>query len=525
MIEIELNNIKKNYGLKNILNGVSFEIKTGEKVSLIGSNGAGKSTILKIICGIETQDSGNVNIRKGSTIGMLNQIYEDEKEDLIVADFLKRSFEEITKIENKMKKLEQEMSTISDNEELQRIINKYGKIQEKYIVLGGYEIEEKYNKICSGFKFNEVFLRKKYNLLSGGEKTIVNLATILLKNPDILLLDEPTNHLDIQTLEWLEEFLKSYSGTVLMISHDRYFLDEVTTKTILLEEGKQKIYLGNYTYFLEEDERRTLAEFEVYKSQQKQIAKMKESIKTLRKFGEIAKNEMFYKRAKSIEKRLEKMQVIDKVTLEKRKINLDIKMNNRSGNDVLRVKRLSKKYGDNIIFEDLNFEIFNKEKVCIVGKNGAGKSTLLKIILGQEKDYEGQIEIGSNVKIGYIPQEIKFENEEETIFESFMKIYVGNETDARRFLAKFMFYGEEVFKKLSKLSGGEKVRLKLAQLITKDVNFLLLDEPTNHLDISTREVLENTLQEYDGTILFVSHDRYFINKISNRKIEIKKATL
>ena len=310
-----------------------------------------------------------------------------------------------------------------------------------------------------------------------------------------------------------------------MISHDRYFLDEVTTKTILLEEGKQKIYLGNYTYFLEEDERRTLAEFEVYKSQQKQIAKMKESIKTLRKFGEIAKNEMFYKRAKSIEKRLEKMQVIDKVTLEKRKINLDIKMNNRSGNDVLRVKRLSKKYGDNIIFEDLNFEIFNKEKVCIVGKNGAGKSTLLKIILGQEKDYEGQIEIGSNVKIGYIPQEIKFENEEETIFESFMKIYVGNETDARRFLAKFMFYGEEVFKKLSKLSGGEKVRLKLAQLITKDVNFLLLDEPTNHLDISTREVLENTLQEYDGTILFVSHDRYFINKISNRKIEIKKATL
>lgn len=313
MIEIELNNIKKNYGLKNILNGLSFQIKTGERVSLIGINGCGKTTALNIINRTEDTDSGSVNIRKGASIGYLKQIYCKEKNDVSVDMFLKKSFEKYFEIEEEMQVLEKKMENVSSEDELNRVIKKYGNLQEKYIAMNGYNLTEKYNKICSGFKFSKEFLTKNYNNLSGGQKTIVNLAAILLKEPEILLLDEPTNYLDIEAMEWLEKFLINYNGTIVVVSHDRYFLDEVTTKTILIENGKEKIYFGNYSYFLKEDERRTLAEFEIYKNQQKQIEKMKESIKSLRRFGELAGNEMFFKRAKSIEKRLKKMQLVDKV--------------------------------------------------------------------------------------------------------------------------------------------------------------------------------------------------------------------
>ncbi len=520
MIELELNNIKKNYGLKNILDEMSFEVKTGERVGIIGANGSGKSTILKIIKGEENSNAGTVNIRKMATIGYLKQFYKTEENDMIVKDFLMQSFSELSEIEKQMKQMENQMKLITDESELQKIVNKYGKIQEKYITLGGYEVEEKFSRICSSFKFDEKYLNKQYNLLSGGEKTVVNLAKILLKNPSILLLDEPTNHLDIETLEWLEKFLVSYKGTIVIVSHDRYFLDKVITKTILIENGKAKIYNGNYTYFLEEDERRTLAEFEVYKSQQKKIEKMKQSIKTLRQFGQLAGNEMFFKRAKSIEKRLEKMELVDKVVLEKKKINLDFKVSGRSGNDVLHLENLTKKYGEKVVLKNINFDIYWGEKVCLSGKNGSGKSTLIKMIMGYDNNYNGEIKIGTNVDVGYIPQEIKFKNENETILNYFIKNFIGTETEARRVLANFMFYKDDVLKKLSTLSGGEKVRLKLANLITRRKNLLILDEPTNHLDISTREILESTLLEYEGTILFVSHDRYFIKKVANRIIKI-----
>lgn len=519
MIEIELNNIKKSYGLKNVLNGVSFEVKTGEKIALIGSNGAGKSTILKIIKGEEHQDSGTVNIRKNASLEMLKQVYDTNQQNITVADFIQQGFESIIKLEKSMNELEKEMANISNNQ-MQKILNKYGRIQEEYIALGGYEMQEKYKRICSGFKFDEKMLKKQYNVLSGGEKTIVNLAKILLKNPSILLLDEPTNHLDLESLQWLENFLISYTGTVLMVSHDRYFLDKVATKTILLEEGKETIYFGNYSYFLKEDERRTLSQFEIYKNQQKQIEKMKESIKLLRKFGEKTQNEKFFKRAKCIEKRLEKMQVIDKVYLEKKNLKLDITLKERSSNDVIFIKDLFKQYSDKNIFNKANLDIIYGEKIALIGKNGVGKSTLIKIILGYEKDFIGNIKIGSSVKTGYIPQEIKFENEKETILDFFIKSYNGNETQARTTLAKFMFRGESVFKRVGKLSAGEKVRLMFVELMQKNINFLILDEPTNHIDIETREVLEEAIKNYKGTVLFVSHDRYFINSIASRIIEI-----
>lgn len=371
MIEIELNNIKKNYGLKNVLDGVSFEIKTGERIALIGDNGSGKSTILKIISGEEKADSGKVNIRKEAEIGYLKQVYPNENDSIVVEEYLKRSFKKYFDMEKRLKELEVLM--LDENQNIENLIKRYGRLQEEYITLGGYELEEKFKKICSGFKFKTEFLNKKYNTLSGGEKTIVNLATILLKNPDVLLLDEPTNHLDIETLEWLEKFLNSYKGTVVLISHDRYFLDKVVNKIILLEKGKTIVYFGNYSYFVKEDERRTLAEFEKYKNQQKQIEKMKESIKKLRSFGELEQNESFFKRAKCIEKRLEKLEVLDKVSVEKKKLPININMSSRSGRDVLIIKNLNKKYGEKVVFNNFNMEVYFGEKVRITGENGSRK--------------------------------------------------------------------------------------------------------------------------------------------------------
>lgn len=523
MIEIELNNIIKNYGLKNVLNGMNLTLKTGERAVLIGCNGAGKSTVFKIIMKQENISAGTINIRKNATIGMLKQIYEYEETNPNVYTFLQRSFEHFFELETKLKKLENEMSYEKDDEKMSELLQKYGNAQQKYIQMGGYDIQEKFNKICSGLQINEKMLNQNYNDLSGGEKTIVNLGALLLKEPSILLLDEPTNHLDMEKLEWLEKFLKEYKGTILMVSHDRYFLDKVATKTILLENGKEKIYFGNYSYFLKEDEKRTLAEFENYKNQQKMIKKMKESIKTLRKFGELAKNEMFFKRAKSIEKKLAKIEQLPQVNLEQKTLlNFKLNIDSRSGKDVVIINNLNKNFESKNIFENANLQIHYGEKIALIGKNGTGKSTLLKIIMNEDCEYTGEIKIGQSVNIGYIPQEIKFEDDNQTILNFFEQFDNRNETEIRSSLAKYMFRGNDVFKKVSSLSGGEKVRLILAKLLKQNINFLILDEPTNHIDIETRELLEEAIKEYSGTVLFVSHDRYFINNLAERIVEVKE---
>lgn len=521
MVEIELNKIKKNYGLKNILDGFNLELKTGERVALIGQNGSGKSTVLKIIAKQESIDSGTINIRSGAKIGILNQIYENEKEDISVEDFLYKSFEEILKVEGKLNKLETQMSTEVNADKLEKLIDEYGRIQERFSLIGGYETQEKFNKICSRFYINKDLLKQNYNFLSGGEKTRVNLAKLLLTQPDILLLDEPTNHLDIHSLEFLEELILKYKGTVLIVSHDRYFLDKVINKTVSLENGKENIYYGNYSYFLKEDERRTLAQFENYKNQQKQIEKMKESIITLRKFGDLAGNEMFFKRAKNIEKRLEKMEIIDRVDLNKKALDLKFNIKSRSGNDVLKIENLEKKFDQKVIFKDANLTLNYGEKVALIGENGSGKSTLIKIILGQDINFDGKLKLGAAIKFGYIAQNIIFEDNEKTVLDYFLEGNNFSETEARNKLARYGFRQENVFKKIVKLSGGEKVRIILMKLIQKDINCLILDEPTNHIDINTREILEEALKEYKGTVLFVSHDRFFINAIANRVLNIE----
>ena len=527
MIEIGLNNIKKDFGFKKVLKDVSFEVQTGEKVALVGRNGAGKTTIFDIISGKEKCNGGIRAIRNEAKIGYLEQIPQEEEKHKTVKDVIYSGQQEVLDLEKRMDEVAKKMENPDNDEELQSLMKQYGRLMEEFTNKGGYELEENFSKICSGCKISEDLLSREYGLLSGGEKTRVNLAKILYSNPDILLLDEPTNHLDIQSIEWLENFLNNYNGTVLINSHDRYFLDKVAQKTILIEKGEAEVFNGNYSYYLEENERRIMAEFENYNDQQKKIKAMKDAIKKLQEFGRLAApgGEAFFKRAASIQKRLDKMELLEKPE-EKRKINLSFDVKARSGKEVVNVRDLGVILGDNVILDSANMDVRYGEKVCIVGNNGSGKSTLIKTIMGEIEPVAGEVKIGDSVKIGYIPQEIKFDDDDASILTEFRKSFVGDETRARAILAKFMFNADNVFKKVGSLSGGEKVRLQLACLMQQDANCIIMDEPTNHIDIDTREVLEEALQDYKGTLIAVTHDRYFANKLASRIVEIEdeKAT-
>ncbi len=518
MIEINISNIKKNFGFKNVLNGLSFEIKTGDRVSIIGENGCGKSTILNIIAGIENVNEGNISIRKGSSIGYLTQLPELVNNEKIVKEILYDSLSAILDIEKTMKKYEEKMNEDPSNMDY---INKYVNAQERFINAGGYEINSNIDKVSHGMNINN-FLDKRFKELSGGEQKRVLLASLIIKKPDILILDEPTNHLDIISIEWLESFLNKYEGTVLIVSHDRYFLDKVTTKTILIENGKAIIFHGNYSYYLKENDLRVEREFKEYKDQQKLIIDMKKKIKQLEEFGRLAfpYGEGFFKRAENIRKRLERIEVKDK-PVQKDELPINLEYENRSGNDVLVIKKYDLYINDRLLIKNINTRIGYGQKVCIIGDNGCGKTTLINKILINNSD---GIKLGSNIKIGYIPQQINFA-EDMTVLDYTKKFYVGEESHLRSALNKFYFHGDNVFKKINKLSGGEKVRLKLFELINNKSNFIILDEPTNHIDIYTKETLENALKEFKGTVLFISHDRYFINQLADKVLYISNNRL
>lgn len=519
MIEISVNNAQKNFGFKRVLDGFDLEVTTGEIIALIGPNGCGKTTLFKIISGEENLDQGMVSIRRNATIGLLSQIPPKVTDDVTVRDILLKTFDEVFKVEKQLREYEEKLATVSPDK-MDSVLEMYGKLQEHFTNMGGYEIDEKVSKICNGFKISDEMLDRSFNTLSGGEKTIVNLASLIISNSDILLLDEPTNHLDIDTLEWFEQFLSNYKGTIVISSHDRYFLDKVATKTVLIDKGKSEVYHGNYSYYLEESERRALAEFDEYKNQQKQIEAMKAAVKKLKEWGERGDNPRFFRRAACIERKLEKMELLDRPD-SKKQLPLDFEINGRSGKDVLVADDLGIIIGDKVILDGAELFLKYGEKVCLMGKNGAGKSTFIKAVLYGDNICQGEIKVGSNVSIGYIPQEIRFEDENATILDTARKFYDGTETHLRASLAKFLFYGENVFKRVGKLSGGEKVRLKLFELIQKKANLLILDEPTNHIDIDTKEMLEEALSEYQGTLFFISHDRYFINKLAQRVINIE----
>ena len=511
MIEISLNKINKSYGFNNVLNNLSFDVKTNERVALIGSNGCGKTTTLKIIMGIESYDSGNISIRKESKIGYLTQMPPKEDDNVSAKSVYLRGVQELIDLENKISDFVENMSS---NEKDIKLLDK---LQEEFRISGGYSLKEKIEKIRNGFKITNELLDREYNKLSGGEKTLINLASIILSNPDILLLDEPTNHLDIDTLEWFEEYLSSYNGTVVIISHDRYFLDRTVNKIIEIENGNANIYHGNYSYYLKESEKRLMIEFQNYKNQQKEIKALKEAIERYKVWGAKSDNPMFFRRAKAIETRLEKMEVIEKPKT-KSELRINLNVEDRTSNRVMVISNLNLKIGNKELLRNSHMEVYYKERVCLMGKNGAGKTTLIKNVLNNTHD---NIKLGTNIKIGYIPQEIRFDNEELTIYEHMRKIFVGSESELRSKLNQFYFTADNIDKKVKNLSGGEKVRLKLLELILKNANFLILDEPTNHIDIDTREILEESLLAYDGTILFISHDRYFINKIATKIVMIE----
>ena len=510
MIDISLSKVNKSYGFDKVLNDINLTIKKGEKVAIIGSNGVGKSTILKIICKEENINSGNVSIRTCATVGMLSQ--EVIQLNIKVKDYIYDTFKDLISKKEKLSKLVPYLDQ-------EKILNKYLKLQDEFIRLGGYEFESRISKVLAAFEINEAMLERNLCTLSGGERTICSLVRLLLISPDILILDEPTNHLDLKRIEWLENYLKSYKGTVVVVSHDRYFLDKVVNKVILLTKRGIEEYFGNYTYFIKENENRIMLEFKKYKDQQKIITSMKKSIKRLQEYGRLCGDsggEIFYRRAASIQKRLDKIEKLDR-PIEKSSINIDFNGDNRSGKEVLSIKDFNFSFNDKNLFDNCNLDIFYQEKICIIGENGSGKSTLIKEILKGNSN----IKLGSNIKIGYIPQVILFEDDNLSVLEEARKYFIGEEQYLRSTLYKFLFTGENVYKKVKFLSGGERVRLKLFCLIQNKYNFLILDEPTNHIDIDTREILEKALIDFNGTILFVSHDRYFINALATHIVILK----
>lgn len=516
MIDINISKVCKSFGFDLVLNNIDITVQKGEKVGLIGTNGSGKSTILKIIAGQESIDSGSLSIRNNISIGYLSQIPEEK--DIIVKDYINSAFKEIIELKEKLERYEDKLLT-----EDYKVITKYMNLQEKFIFLGGYEYETKIQKILPVFNITEEILNRNFNTLSGGEKTIISLIRLLLQEPDVLLLDEPTNHLDINKMIWLEKTLKNYKGTIILVSHERYFMDNVINKVYLLTKRGIEVYHGNYSYYIKESENRLLLELKNYKDQQKQITAMKNSIKRLKEYGRLcgpSGGEIFFRRAASIEKRLEKLEKLDKPE-DKKKLNITFDTASRSGKDVLTINNLNLSYGTKEIFNNLNVSIKYQDRLCLVGDNGVGKSTLIKEILKGNNS----IKLGSNIKIGYIPQEIEFEDINLSVLEEARKYFIGPEQYLRSALFKYLFAGENIHKKIKYLSGGEKVRLKIFCLIQDSYNFLILDEPTNHIDIDTREMLEESLQEFTGTILFVSHDRYFINKIATSIIEIKNKNI
>ncbi len=519
-----VNNVTKSFGGNIIFENISLEIKNGERVGLVGRNGSGKTTIFQLLTGMESLDAGTIHMKKGTRIGHVAQIPRFD-EEMTVYDVLSSAFKAEKELEREMHDLEKNMAEEQEPSTLQKWMERYGVIQEKFAFLGGYEIEANIMKVANGLQVTDLFSRA-FVELSGGEQTKVSLAYMLLQKPDLLLLDEPTNHLDLFAVEWLEQFLKEYTGTVIVISHDRYFLDEVVTKIIDLEDGEVHVYHTNYSQFVEEKEERLLQEFQAYQEQQKKIKKMKEAIKRLREWANQANppNEGLHKRARNMERALERMEKLKKPILERKQMGLQFEGQERSGKDVVLMKEVSKGFADQPLFEQANLHVRFQERAAIVGRNGTGKTTLLKLLLEEIEPDAGEIRIGSSVKIGYLSQHA-YGNMKSNVLEAFREYVAVTEGEARHILAKFLFYGPAVFKKVTQLSGGEKMRLRLAQLMYQDINFLILDEPTNHLDIESREVLEEALEQYNGTILAVSHDRYFLNKLFEKTYWIDERKL
>ncbi len=516
---LSCNHISKSYGVETVLDDCSFFINDYEKAALVGNNGAGKSTIFKIIMGELSSDSGTVTIGKDKTIGYLAQ-YQDLSSNHTIYEEVKSVKQNLIDMENRLKEYEKQMSLVS-GKDLSSLMEIYTNLEHRFQLLNGYSYKSEIEGVIKGLGFTEDDFDKQVGNLSGGQKTRVALCKLLLEKPDIIMLDEPTNHLDLNSIKWLETYLLNYNGAVLIIAHDRYFLDKIVTKVIEIENHKSHTYEGNYSDFAKKKKENRDALMNLYLKQQSEIKHQEEVIAKLRSY----KQEKFYKRAQSREKALEKTERIEKPQELQDNMNITLEPDIVSGNDVLAVEDLEKSYSS-ALFSHLSFEIKRGEHVALIGDNGTGKTTILKIINGLESADYGTIKLGTNVHIGYYDQEHHNLSDANTLFEEIANTYPNmTNTKIRNTLAAFMFTGDDVFKMVGDLSGGEKGRLSLAKLMLSEANFIILDEPTNHLDMTSKEILENAINNYTGTVLYVSHDRYFINQTASRILELTNTKL
>lgn len=515
MIVLSCNNLNKSFGIDSILENVNFTVNEYDKIGIIGVNGTGKTTLFKIISGIYGYDSGDIYTSKDCEIGYLEQNTNFHSENTILEEVLE-VFKDVIEMEKYLRDLEHKISEESSNTNsttLEKLMNEYSNKLEAFSDMNGYGYKSEAKGVLKGLGFSDEDMDKPISILSGGEKTRVLLGKLLLKKPTLLLLDEPTNHLDSEAIEWLEVFLKQYKGTVILISHDRYFLDQVVNRIFEIHNKKLKTYNGNYSDFIKASAIEKELELKKFEDQQKDIKKQEESIERLKAFG----REKHLKRARSKEKALAKVDVLDKPEAYRKKAKIEFNPSVTSGNDVLQLRDISMGYGERILFKDLNLDIYRGEKVALIGANGIGKSTLFKIIMNEITPLSGDIKFGTNVNVSYFHQEQKTLNLDNTIID---EIWEDNkqltQTSLRTMLGAFLFEGEEVVKKISTLSGGERARVAILKLILSNANLLLLDEPTNHLDIDSKEVLEEALSSYTGTIFTISHDRYFLNTVVDK---------
>ena len=508
-------NISKAYGVNEILNHINFHIEAKEKLAIVGINGAGKSTLLKIIMNEEEADEGQVVIGKDITVGYLAQ-HQNSYYDKTIYEELLSVKQNVIDLQEQIRQLEQDMKHL-EGAELEDALERYTRMNHTFEMQDGYSFESQITGILKGLGFEESEFNRPVSELSGGQKTRVSLGRLLLSRPDIILLDEPTNHLDLNSITWLEGYLRSYDGAVIIVSHDRYFLDKIVTKVVEIENTQATIYHGNYSYYAKKREEVRLSKYRAYMNQQAEIRHQEEVIAKLKQFN----REKSIKRAESREKMLDKIERLDKPQEIHDEMRLTLTPDVESGNDVLLVEGLAKSFDGKTIFSNVNMDIKRGERVALIGNNGTGKTTILKIINQLLSKDSGKVVLGAQVHIGYYDQEHQVLHPDKTIFDELQDTYPQmNNTRVRNVLAAFLFTGEDVFKKIEDLSGGERGRVSLAKLMLSNANFLILDEPTNHLDITSKEILENALKNYSGTILYVSHDRYFINQTATRILDL-----
>ena len=513
-------NISKSFGSSEIIKDATFLVNEHEKVAIVGVNGAGKTTLLKILTGEESADSGSITLAKDAKLGYLRQINNVDSA-LSIIDELYTVIEPILNMEKRMSQMQEDMKHLTGSE-LEELYSSYTALTHSYELMDGYAAKSRVVGILKGLGFEEADFDRKINTLSGGQKTRVFLAKLLLEEPDIILLDEPTNHLDLRSIEWLESYLLNYKGAVIIVSHDRYFLDKIVSKVIDIENGNVQMYLGNYTDFSNKKQMLLDAKMKEYLNQQQEIKHQEAVITKLKQFN----REKSIKRAESRQKQLEKIERVEAPQTYSENMRLSLDISKESGKDVLTVQNLSKSFDQKKLFWDINFEIKRGERVAIIGDNGTGKTTLLKIINGLLEPDTGEVIYGSNVSVAYYDQEHQVLHMDKTLFDELSDTYPDmTNTQIRNILAAFLFTGEDVYKKIADLSGGERGRVSLVKLMLSKANFLLLDEPTNHLDIVSKDVLENALNNFPGTVCYVSHDRYFINKTATRILDLTENRL